>query len=177
MREALSKQLTLLDFIRSSTYLRAMLINFVYLLSLIVWVGSIIFFSFFTAPSLFKALPVEFAGKAVSAIFPKYYAAGYTSGFVALITLFILGFKNGIWSPFKMLMIILMLGLTLFAALNIHPRARALKEEMQATTDTVEQEHLKQEFDRVHKISVVFNGIVLLLGILLVLLTSKNLTL
>ena len=154
-----------------------MLINFIYLLSLIVWIGSIIFFSFFTAPSLFKALPPEFASKAVSAIFPKYYAAGYTSGFVAFATLFIQGFKNGIWSPFKMLMVMIMLALTLFAALNIHPRARALKEEMQATTDTVEHDNLKQEFDRVHRTSVIFNGIVLLLGILLVLITAKNLTL
>ena len=38
-------------------------IHFVYILSLVSWVGSIIFFSFFTAPVIFKLLDREKAGK------------------------------------------------------------------------------------------------------------------
>ncbi len=154
-----------------------MTLNFIYLLSLIIWIGSIIFFSFFTAPTLFKNLPMEVAGQAVSAIFPKYYAAGYASGFLALISLVMNAVKTGVWSPLKMILVVIMVGMTLFAGLNIHPRARALKEEIKIASDETEASHLKQEFDRVHKISVVFNGIVLLIGLFLVLITAKHLTL
>ena len=154
-----------------------LLINFIYLLSLIIWIGSIIFFSFITAPSLFKALPPEFASKAIGAIFPKYYPVGYISGAFAFMSLIFHSAKTGIWSPLKMFLLIVMIALTLFASLNIHPKARALKEEMQAATDTIEHDHLKVEFDRVHKISVVYNGIVLLLGLILILITASNITL
>ncbi len=58
----------------------ATLFAFIYLLALVVWVGGIVFFSFFTAPSLFHTLPPEYAGKAVATIFPKYYPLGYLSG-------------------------------------------------------------------------------------------------
>jgi len=39
--------------------------RFLHLFSLVVWQGSIIFFSFFTAPAIFKSLPREEAGDVV----------------------------------------------------------------------------------------------------------------
>ncbi|MGH7889857.1 MAG: DUF4149 domain-containing protein, partial [Thermodesulfobacteriota bacterium] len=48
-------------------------LKFLYLLSLAFWIGSIFFFSLFTAPSIFKVLPRETAGELVSHIFPQYY--------------------------------------------------------------------------------------------------------
>ncbi|HEV8700511.1 MAG TPA: DUF4149 domain-containing protein, partial [Candidatus Polarisedimenticolia bacterium] len=46
------------------------LLRTAHLLALGIWVGSVVFFSFFTAPTLFGALPRDMAGRAVSAIFP-----------------------------------------------------------------------------------------------------------
>ena len=54
-------------------------IHFVYILSLVGWVGSIVFFSFFTAPVIFKLLDREKAGEVVGVIFPRYYFLGYWS--------------------------------------------------------------------------------------------------
>ena len=51
-------------------------IHFVYILSLVGWVGSIVFFSFFTAPVIFKLLDREKAGEVVAVIFPRYYFFG-----------------------------------------------------------------------------------------------------
>lgn len=56
------------------------LIQFFYLLSLVVWIGSIIFFSFFTAPAVFKTLEREQAGELIGIIFPRYYKVGYVCG-------------------------------------------------------------------------------------------------
>ena len=47
-------------------------LNFIYLLSLVCWIGSIIFFSFFVAPVVFKNLEREIAGDLVGSIFPRY---------------------------------------------------------------------------------------------------------
>ena len=52
------------------------LIHFIHLLSLVMWMGSIIFFSFFAAPAVFRLLDRKQAGEVVGAIFPKYYGLG-----------------------------------------------------------------------------------------------------
>jgi len=86
--------------------------------------------------------------------------------------------KTGHWSPLKMILLIVMLTLTIYSSLVIHPKAHALKEEIQATqTASTEIVHLKTEFDHVHHISVLLNGAVLFLGILLVIVTARNLIL
>ncbi|MZH42488.1 MAG: DUF4149 domain-containing protein, partial [Nitrospinae bacterium] len=62
------------------------LLNFIYLLSLVCWIGSIIFFSFFVAPVVFKTLEREKAGEIVGIIFPRYYMVGYVCGGLILLT-------------------------------------------------------------------------------------------
>jgi len=63
------------------------IIRFIHLSSLVVWIGSIVFFSFIAAPGIFKALPRETAGDVVGEIFPKYWLIGYICSIAALLTL------------------------------------------------------------------------------------------
>ncbi|HEX5038404.1 MAG TPA: DUF4149 domain-containing protein [bacterium] len=154
-----------------------LLINTLYVVALVVWIGGIAFFSFIAAPSIFHNLPPEFAGKAVSSIFPKYYPLGYVSGLVAFACLAIAGFKTGSWSWAKMLIIAFMTFMTVTNSLITHPKARALKEEMQTTQSQTELVHLKEVFDRIHRWSVINNGIVLVLGLIVIVLTARNLIL
>ena len=149
-------------------------VNTLYVISIVVWIGGIVFFSFVTAPSIFHSLPPEFAGKAVGSIFPKYYPLGYVSGVVACACLIISGFRTGNWSPAKLLLIVIMVFLTVTNSLITHPKARALKEEMQTTQSQTERVHLKEVFDRIHRWSVINNGIVLILGLILIFLTARN---
>ena len=51
-------------------------IKWLYIVALGVWVGSIIFFSFFIAPTVFKVLKPEDAARLQRALFPKYYLVG-----------------------------------------------------------------------------------------------------
>lgn len=155
-----------------------LIVTTIYLLSLITWIGSILFFSFIGAPSIFKSLPPEYAGKAVGVIFSKYYPLGYISGFIAFACLIFSAAKTGHWSPLKMILLILMLTMTIYTSLVIHPKARALKEEIQASQKaSTEIIHLQTEFDHVHHLAVILNSIVLFLGIVLVITTAKNLIL
>lgn len=151
------------------------LVNAIFLLSLAVWIGGIAFFSFIGAPSLFKSLPPEFAGKAVAAIFPKYYPMGYISGIVAFVCLLVSGVKTGSWSVLKLSLIAFMVFLTVTNSLVTHPKARALKEEIQTAQSQTELVHLKEVFDRIHRWSVINNGIVLLLGLIVIVLTARRL--
>ncbi len=154
-----------------------LLINTLFLLSLVVWIGGIVFFSFIGAPSIFKALPPEYAGKAVAAIFPKYYPLGYVSGLVAFGCVIFSIARTGHWPIFKMVLLLAMIGLTVYSSLIIHPRAVALREEVESGTTKTEIALLKREFDHTHRVSVIYNGIVLFLGIVLILATSRGLTL
>src|SRR5437763_326063 len=60
------------------------LFDTIYLIALTAWVGSVLFFTFGVAPIIFRSLGADAGGKFVRALFPRYYAWGYTSGVVAL---------------------------------------------------------------------------------------------
>ena len=47
------------------------LLQFLELLAFALWLGAVVFFSFFVAPTLFRKLGPETAGQAVRAVFPN----------------------------------------------------------------------------------------------------------
>ena len=51
-------------------------VKWLYLLTLAVWIGSIVFFSFAVAPTVFKTLKPEDAAALIRRIFSKYYLIG-----------------------------------------------------------------------------------------------------
>src|SRR2546422_5980771 len=51
--------------------------RYLYLLSLVLWIGGVVFFSFLASPSIFKIPPPEQAGQVVGDIFSKYHLLGY----------------------------------------------------------------------------------------------------
>lgn len=61
---------------------------FLYLLSLVCWLGAIIFFSAVVAPSVFQSIPIAEAGKLLSVLFPRYYLVGYIAGSIAVLLSF-----------------------------------------------------------------------------------------
>ena len=144
------------------------LINFIYLLSLVCWVGSIFFFSFFVAPVVFKTLEREKAGELVGIIFPRYYMIGYVCGVLVLVTLLLtgpetVGLKWCAWG-------IMMLG-TASAGLGVNPRAKTLKEKLKDASET-EKPDLEARFKTLHSLSVKLNAAVLFAGLWLLWMTA-----
>ncbi|MCH8209396.1 MAG: DUF4149 domain-containing protein [Nitrospinae bacterium] len=148
------------------------LLSFIHLLSLVVWIGSIVFFSFVAAPGIFKTLEREKAGELVGVIFPKYYFIGYVCGALALVTLLV---GSGQVDLIKLVLLLLMLACTLVAGLVIRPRARDLKARMKAEPEN--GEFLQKKFKSLHSFSVQFNASVLLMGLVLLWFTAKGLNL
>lgn len=137
-------------------------------LSLALWVGAVVFFSFVTAPALFTALPREMAGRATAAIFPRYYALGWMCGGVAaaaLVAPMLLGNGPGRRSIVLLVMLGSMLGASLYAGRVILPRAAAARMVREDAARAAEHAAAQVTFDRLHRTSVALNGAVLLLGL------------
>jgi len=147
------------------------LIHFIHLLSLVMWLGSIIFFSFFAAPPIFRLLDRQQAGEVVGAIFPKYYGIGYICSVLAAATLMMS--PRGMEGP-PLIFLTVMAACTFYAGLVINPQARVLKQKMQEQPEN--REALEPQFRSLHGWSVGLNATVLVFGLGLLFTTAMRLT-
>jgi hypothetical protein len=151
-------------------------LRFAYLLSLVVWVGGIIFFSFVGAPSTFQAVPVDMAGKVVAKIFPRYYLVGFVAGLVALAAFLGLARASGQWGGPKVanaLLLTVMLGTGLYAGTVVQRQATAVRQQIGSFEDRSQiRPELRAEFDRLHRLAVILNGVVLALGLVVLFVTA-----
>jgi Domain of unknown function (DUF4149) len=134
----------------------------VYLLALTGLVGSILFFSFGVAPVIFKVLGAESGGKFVRALFPRYYAWGVVCCAIALPAQVCgpLAFPElrGPMVGVQSALIAASLVILLFCGQTLTPLINQARDEGPASAG---------RFDRLHRDSVVLNGVVLLLGVAL----------
>ncbi len=149
-------------------------VNFIHLLSLVCWIGAIVFFSFFTAPAVFKTLDRPTAGKLIGVIFPRYYFLGYLCSTLLLIT-YLLGTEAvSAWKTGLILVIILG---TFTAGMVVQPKARILKMKIQSSDSEEDRQVDEARFRRLHSLSVQLNSTVLLAGLALLWLTAQGLIL
>lgn len=146
------------------------LINFIYLISLVCSIGSIIFFSFFVAPVVFKNLEREKAGELVGIIFPRYYKLGYICAALILLSFLVSGAEDiGLkWCAWG----VMILGSGL-AGLVINPKAKQIKEQLKPIPDG-ENPELEAKFKTLHSFSVKLNAVVLFAGLWLLGLTASS---
>jgi hypothetical protein len=135
---------------------------FVYQFALGLWLGVMVFFSFIIAPVLFTRLPVAEAGKVVAAIFPRYYLLiSVLAVFAVALAIYFAVMRGGWWNGAAVALAIAF-ALTLYAGFVVRPRIDAIR-------TVAEQEHpdpaQKSEFDRLHRLSVILNGSVMLLNV------------
>ena len=151
------------------------LILSIYLAALGCWLGGIVFFSFFTAPEVFTHLPTAEAGQVISAIFPRYYMLGYVAGTVSLIlAVYFTAVRDPrMWWGATTVVLAIALGLTLYAGTVILPRADAIRTVIEDPNPDAAR---KAEFDKLHRMSVILNGTVLLLNLAAIVGTSGALT-
>ena len=150
------------------------IISFIHLLSLVCWIGGIAFFSFFTAPAVFKTLDRPTAGKLIGVIFPRYYFLGYLCSTLLLIT-YLLGVEAvSAWKSGFILVIILG---TFTAGMIVQPKARNLKIKMKSASSEEDRNAFEARFRRLHALSVQLNSTVLFAGLALLWLTAHDLVL
>ncbi|HSF29818.1 MAG TPA: DUF4149 domain-containing protein [Candidatus Tectomicrobia bacterium] len=149
-------------------------LRFIYLLSIALWIGGMAFFSFMAAPSIFKVLAREEAGKVVSDIFPKYYWQGIICGVIALAASVALGVRER-WNMLliaRTVMIAVMMVGILYAVIVLQPQIQAVKAQITSFESLAPTDPLRLEFGRLHGRSFSVNAAVLLLGVIVVFITA-----
>lgn len=147
----------------------------VYLVAIACWLGGIVFFSFFTTRIVFASLPRAEAGVAIRALFPQYYMLGYIAGTVSLVlAIYFTAVRTPrLWWGSTTLALAIALGMTFYAGTVIRPRVEAIR----AVTEEANPDPVrKAEFDKLHRMSVILNGAVLLLNLAAIVGTSGALT-
>lgn len=156
-----------------------MLAKYFHLLSLAIWTGSMVFFSFIGAPAIFKALDRQTAGDVVGIIFPKYFLVGQVCSVIALATLAFIGLRVGFHHSVKvgLVMLLIMGGISAYSGMVNGPQARVVKENIRMETDDTKKAELKKTFGKLHGISMALNVLTLVLALVLLFFTIKYLAL
>jgi len=155
------------------------ILKVLYLLSITFWLGSIFFFSFISARSIFKILPRELAGDLISDMFTKYYMFSYIFGGIAVLSTFIswiVGYtSSGAISTLKILILVIMLCLSVYAGTIIRPNVQELRIQLRSVAeDSPGFPELQNRFKTLHKYSVITNLVIFILGIAIVFITAYN---
>jgi hypothetical protein len=155
-------------------------VRFVMLLSLVVWIGAIVFFAFVVAPTLFSGvLPTrELAGAVVSRSLTKLHWMGLACGVAFSISSMVLArFSLGAVHPLatRNVLVYAMIALTLVAQFAIFARMETLRTQMGQIDAVALDDTRRVEFDRLHQWSTRVEGAVLLLGLVALYLTAQRL--
>ena len=142
------------------------------LLSLICWIGGLIFFAFVLAPTAFRVLPsTHLAGNVVGRALGKLHWIAIVSGIIYLISSLLYSrLTNGTAHVFsgRHVLLCLMLALTLLSQFWIMPRMDTLRAQVSDFASVPIDNPARVQFDVLHVWSTRMEGAVLLLGLVVV---------
>lgn len=151
-------------------------LRFLMFLSLVVWIGGLIFFAFVLAPTAFQVLPnTHLAGNVVGRALNKLHYIAIAAGLVFLIASLLYSYlAAGTAQVFAMrhILICLMLALTLFSQFWIIPRMDTLRAQVQDFASVPLTDPARVQFDALHVWSTRVEGAVLILGLVAVYLAA-----
>jgi uncharacterized membrane protein len=141
--------------------------QFLLVLALSLWVGSLLFFTIIVTPGIFTALDRPAAGKLLAELFPRYYRTGAICGFAAVLVLMLLFlFDSGSRSLrfLQLTLVLLMLSATLYAGWILQPRIHQMRQERLRASQAEQREEAEIGFQKLHARSVRVNAGVIALG-------------
>lgn len=152
-------------------------LRFLMLLSLVVWIGGLIFFAFVLAPTAFQVLPnTHLAGNVVGRALNKLHWIAIISGVVFLLASLVYSYLTaGTAHVFAMrhVLVCLMLALTLFSQFWIIPRMDTLRAQVGDFASVPLTDPARVQFDALHVWSTRVESAVLLLGLVAVFLAAS----
>lgn len=157
-------------------------IRFLMLLSLVVWIGGIIFFAFVLAPTVFRPeiLPThQLAGNVVNRSLGILHGMAICCGVVFAVTSIINSrVMTGGAQPFapQNVLIYVMIILTLISMFGVGAKMQVLRNQMKTIDEVPQDDARRVEFNRLHVWSTRLEGTVLLLGLAVIFLTARRLT-
>ncbi|HXM21019.1 MAG TPA: DUF4149 domain-containing protein [Terriglobales bacterium] len=155
-------------------------LRYLMLLSLIVWLGGLIFFAFVLAPTAFSVLPSRhLAGTLVGRSLGTLHWMGIISGLIFMGgSILYSQLSTGTAHVFaaRHVFICLMLGLTLISQFGIIPRMDTLRASIGEIDSVPPDNPARMQFDALHVWSTRVESGVFLLGLVVVYLTASALS-
>ena len=152
-------------------------LRFLMLLSLVVWIGGLIFFAFVLAPTAFQVLPnTHLAGNVVGRALGKLHWIAIVSGIVFLLSSLLYSrVTDGTAHVFAMrhILICLMLALTLISQFWIIPRMDTLRAQVGDFAAVPLTDPARVQFDALHVWSTRVESAVLLVGLVVIYLAGS----
>jgi len=130
----------------------------IFVLGLVVCVGSTLFMSLVVLPMIFINMETSAAGGVAALLFPAYYWTGLGGGLLLLLASVMLARSGGRTWRYVVAAVVVMLACQAYAQFSIRPEMAGLRGVDSAVG----------EFQRLHKLSVALNNVVLIGGVLLV---------
>jgi uncharacterized membrane protein len=155
-------------------------LRFVMLLSLVIWIGGIIFFAAVVAPTVFTVLPThDLAGKVVSRSLGALHWMGIVSGVVFLIasmwySRLNLGFAHPLAT--RNVLVMIMLALTLISVFVVGAKMLTLRGDIGIIDNVPQSDPRRVEFNELHRWSTRLEVGVLAMGLAVLYLTGKGLS-
>ena len=148
------------------------------LLSLVCWIGGLIFFAFVLAPTAFSVLPTtHLAGNVVGRALGKLHWIGLAAGIIFLgSSLLYSRLTDGTAHVFagRHILLCVMLALTLVSQFGIIPRMDVLRASLGEVSAVPIDNPARVQFDALHVWSTRVEGAVLLFGLVVVYLTAQQ---
>ena len=146
-------------------------------LSLSLWLGADTFLSFVVAPGAFALLGNrDTAGMFVGYSLARLHFAGIFLGFIFLAARLARTRDFASFTSAAALCVVLMVALTAASQFTVSNRMEGLKRQMVSVQNTPENDPRRVEFNRLHHISVAYEGAVLLLGFAAMFLLVREVT-
>ncbi len=154
-------------------------LRYLMVLSLVVWLGGLIFFAFAVAPAAFAVLPTRhLAGNVVGRTMGILHWMGIISGLVFLASSLLYSqLSRGTPQVFaaRNIVIVVMLALTLISQFGVIPRMDTLRASIGEIDSVPPDNPARMQFDALHIWSTRIESGVLLLGLVIVYLTASAL--
>jgi uncharacterized membrane protein len=152
-------------------------LRYLMFLSLMTWVGGLIFFSFVVAPTAFAVLPTRhLAGSVVARSLATLHWMGLVSGIVFIITSMLyarMTTGSAHTLAARHILILIMLLLTAISQFGISPRMHALRTSVGEIDNVPLDNPARVEFNSLHVWSTRLEGGVFLLGLVVVYLAAQ----
>jgi uncharacterized membrane protein YhhN len=152
-------------------------LRFLMLISLVVWIGGLIFFAFVLAPTAFQVLPnTHLAGNVVGRALGKLHWIAIVCGVVFLLSSLLYShLTQGTAHVFALrhVLVAVMLVLTLVSQFGIIPRMDTLRAQVADFAAVPLTNPARVQFDALHVWSTRVEGAVLLLGLVVIYMTAQ----
>jgi hypothetical protein len=151
----------------------ATIVRFFQFLTLGTWIGAVLYFGAIVAPAAFSVLTPDQAGALVGLTLGRLHLMGIVAGVIYLLVTAIWARSAAALLRPASLLVVIMVVLTFISQYWVSGTMDALRGQMGSVAATPATNELRASFDRLHRISVNLEMIVLGAGLLALFFTSR----